>query len=190
MRRMVASVLTIWTVGHGHSEFDDYLSLLAANTIDTIVDIRSIPTIRFAPWFSRANLEPALVSAGVNYVFLGDRLGGCPQGDEYYDAEGHTLYEPLSAERWFVQGIEELEALAASNRVALTCLEEEPERCHRHPLLGRVLSERAAEVLHIRRTGQIETQADVDQRTGALQTSMLSQAWRSPLPMHGGHNKP
>jgi|SRR5215213_3997090 len=188
---MAAPDLTIWTLGHGHSEFDDYLALLGDNSIETVVDIRSIPTIRFAPWFSRANLEPALISSGLNYVFLGDRLGGRPHGDRYYDAEGHTLYEEVNAERWFVEGIDRLQTLAASTRVALTCLEEEPERCHRHPLLGRVLKDRGADVLHIRRSGLIESQTDVDQRTGSLQTSLLdAPAWRSPLPMHGGHNKP
>jgi uncharacterized protein (DUF488 family) len=188
---MATPAVTLWTLGHGHSELDDYLALLADNSIDTVVDIRSIPTIRFAPWFSRANFEPALISSGLEYVYLGDRLGGRPHGDQYYDAEGHTLYEPVSAEPWFGEGIEQLETLATSGRVALTCLEEEPERCHRHPLLGRVLQDRGATVLHIRRSGLIESQADVDQRMGSLQTSLLAApVWRSPLPMHGGHNKP
>jgi uncharacterized protein (DUF488 family) len=185
----MAASTTVLTVGHGHSEFDDYLAQLHSHGVQMIVDIRSIPLIRFAPWFNRANLQPALTSAGIGYEFLGDRLGGRPEGDEFYDADGHTLYDPLSAKDWFIKGIERVEALAAGATVALTCLEEEPERCHRHPLLGRILTGRGTDVLHVRRSGTIESQADVDRRMGVHQGSLLGVAWRSPLPMRGGHNK-
>ncbi len=171
------------------SEFDDYTEILADHDIAMVVDIRSKPLMRFAPRFNQRNLEPALVDAGFRYVFLGDRLGGRPNGVQYYDSDGHTLYAPLSAELWFADGIERVEQLAADCNVALTCVEEEPERCHRHLLVGKVLSDRGTDVQHIRRAGYVESQAELDQRMGITAVSFVGGTWRSPMPMKGGHNR-
>lgn len=186
----VARGLTVWTLGHAHHEFDHYVGLLQASDIELVIDVRSIPVIRFAPWYNRAALEPALVSRGIDYEYLGDELGGRPSGDEFYDSEGHTLYQPLSSLQSFKDGVAAVEERARGRKVALTCLEEEPERCHRYPLIGEVLTRHGAEVLHIRRDGKLETQQEVDQRLGVTQGSLFGGGvWRSPLPMKEGHNR-
>jgi uncharacterized protein (DUF488 family) len=189
MRRVSAKSLTVWTLGHGMSEFDDYTEILADHDIELVIDIRSKPLMRFAPRFNRGRLAPALVDAGFQYVYLGDRLGGRPTGDRYYDDDGHTLYAPLNAESWFTEGIERVEQLAAEHNVALTCIEEEPERCHRHLLVGHALESRGTDVQHIRRAGYLESHAELDQRMGVTAASFIGGAWRSPMPMKGGHNR-
>lgn len=181
--------LTIWTLGHGQRSFDDYVEMLTDYDIKAVVDVRSKPQTRFTPHFNRIRLQPALEEVGFRYTYLGDRLGGMPSGDKYYDKDSHTLYAAVSREPWFIAGIEQVERLAEAQNVALTCLEEEPERCHRHLLLGKILSDRGTLVDHIRHAGYTESQAELDEREGVTAASYTGAAWRSPMPMKGGHNK-
>jgi uncharacterized protein (DUF488 family) len=180
---------TIWTLGHGQRSFDEYVEMLTDYDIKAVVDIRSKPLARFYPHFNRNRLQPALEEVGFAYTYLGDRLGGMPSGDEHYDKESHTLYAPISREPWFIAGIEQVEQLAETHNVALLCLEEQPERCHRHLLLGKTLTDRRAQVEHIRHAGYTESQTELDERLDITAASYTEDAWRSPMPMKGGHNK-
>lgn len=182
--------VTVWTVGHGQGPLDGLVGALTTNRIDCVIDVRSRPFIKRAPHFSRPELEPALLDRGFGFEWLGEVLGQRPEGDEFYDEEGHALYERIAAQRWFLKGIARIEYLAAATRVCVLCVEEPPEQCHRYELLGKVLGERGATVLHIRRTGHIERQVDVMHRISAAQTSFFDEVatpWRSYKPMRGGH---
>ncbi len=55
------------------------------------------------------------------------------------------------------------------------CSEENPSRCHRHLLIGRVLRERDVPVSHIRGDGRIETETDLAARESSsdLQPSLF-----------------
>jgi uncharacterized protein (DUF488 family) len=185
----VTSPQTIWTLGHGQRSFDEYVEMLADHDIKEVVDIRSKPLARFQPHFNRDRFRVALTEIDLEYRYLGDKLGGMPKADVYYDAEGHTLYAPLSSEPWFVAAIDEVARLGAKHGVALICLEEEPERCHRHLLVGKALSDRGVDVQHIRHAGYLESQQELDERMGVTAASYTGGAWRSPIPMQGGHGK-
>ncbi|MDQ3740288.1 MAG: DUF488 domain-containing protein [Actinomycetota bacterium] len=183
---------TLWTVGHARHAFDHYLWLLNKHEIELVVDVRSRPFFRWAEQYDRAQLEPALREAGIEYAWRGELLGQRPHGDHFYDDEGHTLYDEIVKQKWFMKAIGELEYEAARKRVALTCLEEEPWRCHRYLLLGRVLVQRENEVLHVRRDGRIHTQQDIavlrQEGQGAL-FGERERVWRSIMPMKGGHGQ-
>jgi len=181
--------VTVLTVGHAHHSVEHYLRLLRLHGVDVVVDIRSRPYARHAEHFNREQLAPTLEAADVGYLWLGERLGQRPDGDEYYDEAGHVLYDRIASRKWFLKDIGRVEYEAERRRVALTCLEEEPERCHRYWLLGRVLAERGARVVHVRRDGSVEGQADVDHRLGITQGSLFDEPrpWRSPQPMRDAH---
>jgi hypothetical protein len=38
----------------------------------------------------------ALTAARIDYVFLGEELGGRPSDNDCYDADGHVLYSKLA----------------------------------------------------------------------------------------------
>jgi uncharacterized protein (DUF488 family) len=182
--------VTVWTVGHAHHPWDHYRKLLESAAIELVVDVRSRPYSRYAEHFNREQLQPALEHVALRYLWLGERLGQRPTDDKFYDAEGYVLYERLAAQKWFLKDIGRIEHEAGQQRVALTCLEEEPERCHRYWLLGKLLVQRGAEVCHIRRDGSVERQADIDHRLGLTQVSLFDATtpiWRSPLPMRDEH---
>jgi uncharacterized protein (DUF488 family) len=179
------TAVTIWTLGHSHHPLELVLERLAEHDIQRVADVRSRPYARRASQYNREELEESLPRASVAYVWLGDKLGQRPEGERFYDADGHTLYEELLKEAWFMKAIGLLEHDAGRERIALLCLEEQPERCHRWALIGKLLSERGARVLHIRRDGNVQSQQQVDYVVGVAQDSLFAEdrVWRSPEPM-------
>ena len=178
---------TVYSIGHSSHSFETFAALLAGHGIEVVVDTRSSPYSKFAPQFDRAALQRDLAASGVKYLFLGDELGGRPRGDDYYDARGRVLYGKRTGDRAFLSGMERLERGIAQFRVALMCGEEDPAHCHRRLLVGRVLTERGHELLHIRADGHLESEAEVEKRSDkplatkqpALFAELDEDQWRS-----------
>lgn len=179
------TAVSVWTLGHSHHPLELVLERLTDHEIQRVIDVRSKPYARRAVQYNRPELEVSLPHAGMTYEWLGDKLGQRPEGERFYDAEGHTLYDELLKEPWFMKAIGLLEHDADRERVALLCLEEQPERCHRWALIGKLLSSRGARVLHVRRDGNVQSQQEVDYIAGVAQASLFAEerVWRSPEPM-------
>jgi len=174
--------IALWTVGHSNHEFEAFVDLLRPQQIEFVVDVRSYPYSRFAPHFNREDLQPALKSAGLGYLFMGDELGGRPARDDQYDDEGHARYDLMSREPAFEQAIERLIDGAANHRIAILCSCGRPDECHRRLLVGKVLADRGVELNHILPDGGLETEAVVDLADDPSQTSLFGndeQPWRS-----------
>lgn len=172
----------LWTVGHSNHEFDAFASLLAAQEIEFVVDVRSYPYSRFAPHFNREVLQPALAAAGVRYVFMGDELGGRPSHDEHYDTEGHALYDLMADVPGFRQAVDRLADASRRHRVALMCSEGDPHACHRRLLVGKVLAERGVALRHILPDGTVRAESNVRLADESAQSSLFGedeQPWRS-----------
>jgi uncharacterized protein (DUF488 family) len=155
------SPLVVYTVGHSNVPLEAFLALLVRHQIEALVDVRSAPYSRYVPHFNRNALEPAVERAGIAYRFAGESLGGRPEGDEFYDAEGHVLYVLVARTASFRRGIARLQELATSGRVAVMCGEEDPASCHRRLLVGRVLAREGALLRHIRADGHVEEEREV-----------------------------
>jgi len=52
-----------------------FLSLLSAQGVTAVADVRSRPYSRRHPHFNRNQLAESLTASGIAYVFLGDLLG-------------------------------------------------------------------------------------------------------------------
>ena len=181
----------LWTLGHSQHEPKHFLDLLRQHEMELAIDVRSIP-YSYVERYNREALERLLADCGLAYDWRGRDLGGIPPDDSFYDAEGHTLYDPLAATGWFQKAIGGVEFAAERQRLALVCVEEPPERCHRHYLLGRVLTGRGAAVHHIRANGAVEDHAQVEARLTPTQGSLFGEdaIWRSPEPMQDKSHQP
>ncbi len=151
----------LFSIGHSNHPLPKFLGLLRDNTVEAVADIRSVPRSRSSPHFNRPALEAALAKAGIRYEFLLQELGGRPEGDEYYDSEGHVLYGRLAGGASFLAGVRRLVEEAKRSRVAILCSEEDPTGCHRRLLVGRVLATRGVDLLHIRSDGRLQNEADL-----------------------------
>lgn len=174
----------VYTVGHGQAGIEQFIAALQARQITLGIDVRSRPWSKWAKQFNKEQMEALLPEAGIDFLWLGEHLGGRPEGEQFYDAEDHALYQPISEQPWFLKAIGKVEHEAENRGVALFCVEEKPEDCHRYHLLGRALTDREVDVIHLRRDGSVESQAAVRQRLGEDQTSLLGEApvWRSLKP--------
>lgn len=146
---------TIWTVGHSTHEFPVLLSALRVSDIEVVTDVRSQPFSRRNPQFNRERLRATLADAGLRYVFLGAELGGRPPEAEFYGDDGHVRYGAVARTGRFDSGLQRLLDEAGNHRVAILCSEENPARCHRRLLVGRVLVGRGVDVVHIRGDGSV-----------------------------------
>ncbi len=151
----------VLTIGHSNHTVEHFVSLLKAHGIQVVVDERSQPYSKYATQFDQDLLKPILQNAGIRYLYLGRELGGRPEGDEFYDEEGHVLYDRVAASSLFQEGLTRLERGIREYNVAMLCAEENPAGCHRRLLVGRVLLDRGFQVAHIRGDGRIQSEEEV-----------------------------
>jgi uncharacterized protein (DUF488 family) len=177
---------TVWTLGHTQQPFVELVALLRASAIVSVLDVRSRPQSRFAPVYNRARLADELAGVGLRYRWF-EVLGQRPYPDDFYDDDGHTLYERVVRQEGFDEAVDEIVAEAAADRSVLFCREEDPGECHRYHLLGKLLAERGVDVRHIRKNGLVQNQAYVGEMLGEQQLPLWEErrrsVWRSPTPM-------
>jgi uncharacterized protein (DUF488 family) len=149
------------------------------------VDTRSQPYSEYSSQFDQKALKKALDREGIRYVFLGRELGGRPDGDEFYDDEGHVLYDRVAETPPFREGVSRLENGIREYKVAILCAEENPASCHRRLLVGRVLLNHGIQIEHVRGDGRVQTEEEVAAETDpdrdqlALFRKVEAEPWKS-----------
>ena len=149
------------TIGHSNHRIETFLGLLKDHQVGIVVDTRSQPYSKYSPQFDRETLKTALAAHDIRYIHMGKELGGRPTGAEFYDSEGHVLYDRVAGTRLFQEGLARLEKGLGEFRVALLCSEENPAGCHRRLLIGRVLGDHGVAIDHIRGDGRLQSEADL-----------------------------
>jgi len=159
----------VLTIGHSNHAWEHFVKLLQANHVEVVAEVRSYPYSTYSPQFDREPMKDALAKCGVKYVDLGRELGGRPESAEFYDADGHVLYDKVASTERFAEGIRRVEEGMKQYRVAMLCSEEDPAVCHRALLVARVLRERGADVRHIRGDGRIQADREIYETIGAAE---------------------
>lgn len=185
METIATALPRVFTIGHSNHTVEHFLDLLKSHAVQVVVDTRSQPYSKYATQFDHEPLKASLQSAGIRYLYLGRELGGRPEGDEFYDAEGHVQYDRVAATQLFQEGLSRLEQGVREFRVAMLCAEENPAACHRRLLVGRVLLDHGVRVDHIRGDGRIQTEdevaaeADPDRDQLSLFQKAEAEPWKS-----------
>jgi len=148
---------TLYTIGHSTRTLDEFLAVLQAHSIQTLVDIRSFPMSRRLPHFNREVLEKSLAQSGIRYVWM-PALGGrrkkirddspniALRNDSFRNYADYMLTDE------FRHGIEDLIKLAAQSPTAYMCAERVYFHCHRM-LVSDWLVTHGHDVQHIDATG-------------------------------------
>ncbi len=143
--------MKIYTVGYEGLDIDSFLSLLADNDIETVVDVREMPLSR-KPGFSKKSLASVLNLSGREYVHMVDL--GCPKlvRDRYREDGNWKRYTEGFMKHLKTQddAIAELSALAATSNCALLCYEADSNFCHRSMVASAVKDYCGARVTHIK----------------------------------------
>lgn len=124
IHKEVVEMGTIFTIGYGGRKFANFLSLLKECNINSVVDIRRFPKSS-ATEYDKESLEAKLPEFGINYIFMGDTLGGLQRGGYRKHMETET----------FKRGISKLLKLAKGENIALMCKERSDAGCHRRYIL-------------------------------------------------------
>jgi uncharacterized protein (DUF488 family) len=161
------------SVGHSNHAIDFFLRLLTSQRVTAVADVRSRPFSRRLPQYDRSELEAALRTREIDYIFLGALLGGRPERRSLYDDEGRVDYEKVCATDEFADGIDELIRWSRKGTVAFLCSEEDPLDCHRGLMITPALVERGVFPGHLRKDGNVQTTAEMEQelleRTGVAE---------------------
>jgi uncharacterized protein (DUF488 family) len=145
-------VTAVFTIGHSNRPLEVLISLLRANGVTLLVDIRTVPRSRHNAQYNRETLPGSLQPSGIGYLHM-PALGGLrhPRRDSINSAwqnDSFRGYADYMQTPEFAGAVKEVMALARSERVALMCAEAVPWRCHRS-LVADALSVRGVEVRHI-----------------------------------------
>lgn len=118
------------------------------------------------PQFNKERLATTLEAGHILYEFEGERLGGRIQDKACFldrqlpqrkvNVAELVDYEVLVQRDWFIQGVNQLMERGKTERIAILCSEEQPDRCHRNLLIARYLLDAGQQVFHIRGNGDAE----------------------------------
>ena len=171
----------IFTIGYGSRSVDEFIQVLQEHEIAYLIDVRSAPYSRYKPEFSRERLEAELLRHGIRYVFMGDTLGGHPDDEKCYDANGKVDYERVKRTESYQTGIKRLQtAVTQKQCVALMCSEGKPEQCHRSKLIGETMERRNIQITHIDENNELQSQMHIiDRLTGGQMPLFGEDAFQS-----------
>ena len=128
---------TIYSIGSSSRQIEEFIDLLHHFQIKTLVDVRSFPKSRFNH-FIKEHLDRELNKAGIEYLYLGKKLGGYRKGG----------YENYTLTTDYEKGVTDLETIGKKNTTAFMCAERLPWKCHRK-LIAISLQEKGWKVIHI-----------------------------------------
>jgi uncharacterized protein (DUF488 family) len=169
--------MRIWTIGHSTRNIDDFISLLEANGIKLLADVRSLPGSKRYPQFNKETLAQSLNARRICYEHFPE-LGGRrkPNADSRNTAWRNASfrgYADYMETEEFRKGVERVLALARNDGLgsrrndrdgletvtpwtaAIMCAEAVWWRCHRS-LISDYLKARGIEVIHILDTNKTE----------------------------------
>ncbi len=138
------------TIGHSNRSAADFIAILQAHGVETLVDVRTVPKSRHNPQFNRDALPGTLKAAGIGYLHMSG-LGGLrhPRKDSpnlgWRNASFRGYADYMQTPE-FAAGLDALMALPG--RVAIMCAEAVPWRCHRS-MIADVLTARGIPVEHL-----------------------------------------
>jgi uncharacterized protein (DUF488 family) len=143
---------TVWTIGHSTRAGVDFIHILKAHQINTLVDVRSFPGSRRYPQFNSSALSESLAGEGIIYHHL-PTLGGRrrPSPDSKNTAWRNSSFRAYADHMEtddFKEGIERLRELACKSRTTVMCAEALWWRCHRS-LIADYLKALGVTVIHV-----------------------------------------
>jgi len=157
--------MIIFSIGHSDHSFDKFVDLLKKYSVNYLVDVRSSPYSKRIPQFNRELLKVDLKEKGINYVYLGNKLGGRYSDPNLLFDNKKVDFEKVRETGLFNDGLKEIINLVKQgNRVVFMCAEKEPFDCHRFVLVSRALALNGVEVRHILADGSYVLNEELEKR--------------------------
>lgn len=153
----------IYSIGYATYTIESFINTLKKFNITAIVDVRSQPYSQFKPEFNRETLKQTLKKSGIEYAFLGNKLGARIKAPECYK-NGQVDYHLVAKHPLFQEGLWHIKNGMQKHIIALMCAEKDPINCHRMILICRSLKKLGHTIYHVLDTDKVETQAESEFR--------------------------
>lgn len=154
----------LYTLGHSILDIEHFTALVKDHGVELVVDVRSTPQSSRMPHFSMPAFEILLHAERLDYLFLGEELGGRPDDADAYLPNGLVDYRARRKSYALQSGLDRLVQELKHRTVAMMCAEEDPLECHRFLMVCPELIQRGVVPAHIRKGSRIETQEAAENR--------------------------
>lgn len=151
----------LYTIGHSTHTIKELICILKAHEITDVIDIRTVPKSRHAPWFNKDSLNSILLKADINYTHM-PQLGGLrhPQKNSinmgWRNASFRGFADYMQTLK-FYQALKDLNKIIKDgDKVVIMCSEAVPWRCHRS-LIADAEIVRGIKVFHIMSKTQLNS---------------------------------
>lgn len=154
----------IYTIGYSSFDIDEFTSVLKKNNISCLIDVRSNPSSKYFPDFSKNNLENILISSGILYRHYKNEFGARQKNQRYYTS-GYLDFSKFVQSDKFLEGVKKIElGIERNYTFVLMCAEKDPSMCHRNIMIAREFYKKGYQVNNILADGTIETQDDIEKK--------------------------
>lgn len=129
-------MLTLYTIGHSSHTIEEFITILHAQQITHIVDVRTIPKSRHVPWFNADQFKNTLHKEKIAYTHVPE-LGGLRKTHKdsinqgWHNASFRGFADYMQSTEFYA-GLKKLnQIIKQKGKVAIMCAEAVPWRCHR-----------------------------------------------------------
>ena len=122
-----------YTIGYAKKTIEQFVELLKAKGVKTLIDVRKNPVSMFKPEFNKENVSKILKKNGIRYIHYPEL--GVP-GEIRGELAKTGDYERFF--KWYDENViatlleESVDLEAVSYPMAIMCVELDPTKCHRH----------------------------------------------------------
>ncbi|MHB8280847.1 MAG: DUF488 domain-containing protein [Candidatus Humimicrobiaceae bacterium] len=151
-----------YTIGHSNRSIEEFIDLLNKQSVNCVVDARSMPYSKYAIQFNKDSIKNFLENSKIYYIFMGDEIGAKTE-DKKFLTNGKVDFNKLKEKPDFKKGIDRIiEGLCKKYNIAIMCSEKNPVDCHRFSLISKALKEKGICVKHIINQNEIKTQEELE----------------------------
>lgn len=144
-----------YTIGHSTRDIDEFIALLHASDIKTVIDVRRLPGSSRYPQFNKDVLADSLHTAGIDYSRAEGLSGRRPvsktvpfEVNDWWENRSFHNYADHALTDDFQQALSAIRQQACTRRLAVMCSEAVWWRCHRRIIADHLIAHHE-NVLHI-----------------------------------------
>ena len=156
----------VFTIGHSTHTIINFIKLLNRYSVSLVCDVRSQPYSKYNNQFNKDCIKRALLESEIEYLFLGEELGGRSKNTSCYNDKGKLQYHLLAQDPLFKKGLGKVTTEVKKRSIALMCSEGDPLKCHRTILICRQLYKTLHfsrdNIQHILSNGSLQTNTEIE----------------------------
>lgn len=166
----------VYTIGYSNGDFDSLMDRMRPHGITHLVDVRTNPYSRYQTDFRGEEFARRIRAEGLQYIFMGDKVGGKPTDASITDETGVIDPMKLREAPYFQLGVAKIVEAAQNpqRKIMLMCGCARPEQCHRGRVLCESLLDDGVESNHVLVDGSVVTQTELRKILDGYQPSLFS----------------